>query len=141
MEPIMREKRGSADLIPYRKEGDTWMFYLQKRDMQAPRAPGMISLFGGGTEGDEAPEATLARELMEELNYVTQNARYFSRYETARAIPHVFIEEVGADFESKVTVMEGESGVFLSAAEIRERPEVTAFAKKVIADLTEFLTK
>lgn len=137
----MSEKRPSADLVPYRKDAGEWVFYLQKRDMQAPRAPGMISLFGGGAEGEEAPEATLARELMEELNYVTQGARYFSRYETARSIPHVFIEEVGADFESKVTVMEGESGIFLSAAAVRDRPEVTPFAKKVIADLSEFLKK
>lgn len=141
MEPIMKEKRASADLVPYRKDAAEWIFYLQQRDMQAPRAPGMISLFGGGAERDEVPEATLARELMEELNYVAQSVRYFSRYETARSIPHVFIEEVGADFESKVTVMEGENGIFLSAAEVREHPEVTPFAKKVIADLSEFLNK
>ena len=77
MEPLMQEKRGGADLIPYRWDENKPVFYLQMRDAQAPRAANMIAIFGGAVEDDEKIEDALMREMKEELNYVPSNPQYY----------------------------------------------------------------
>ncbi len=137
----MNEKRENAVLIPYRKEGTEWQFYLQKRDMNAPRSPGVFGLFGGGLDEGETFEEAFVREIQEELNYSPRAPRYFSRYEAAQGIFHVFIEEVGNDFESKVKVDEGEYGKFLSAREVETMSDMWPAGRLIVIQLEEFLAQ
>lgn len=135
----MREKRESATFFAYKRMGTDWTFYLQKRAPDAERAPDVFGMFGGGLEAGEEPIQALFREIKEELNYVPQNPIFFSRYETARSIFNVFIEEVGEDFESKVTVQEGEYGKFLTLPEIEALPNVSPGARVITFQLDQEL--
>jgi 8-oxo-dGTP pyrophosphatase MutT (NUDIX family) len=141
MEPLIKEKRDSAELIPYRRTGNGIEFYLQQRSKTAERAPGMIGLFGGGKEGDETVLENMLREIREELDYVPVHPIYFTRYESARGTFHVFIEEVGEDFESKVKVLEGDGGLFITDAEARKNPLATRLTRLVVSQVAEHLEK
>lgn len=44
---------------------------LQRRTSDAPTSPNMLSLFGGGMEGDETPIEGARRELSEEISLDT----------------------------------------------------------------------
>jgi 8-oxo-dGTP diphosphatase len=138
-EPLMREKRESATFFAYKRVDNEWAFYLQKRDPNAVRAPGVFGMFGGGIEDGEEPVHALFREVKEELEYVPQNPVFFSRYETARSIFNVFIEEVGDDFESKVKVQEGEYGKFFTSPEIQTLSDISPGARMITFQLNQEL--
>jgi 8-oxo-dGTP pyrophosphatase MutT (NUDIX family) len=141
MEPMMKEKRASADFLPYRRQDGKLFFYLQKREAHIERLPGKITLFGGGIEEGETVEEAFSREIMEELNYVPTNPLFFSKFETARNLSSVFIEEVNSGFESSVHVQEGEYGKFFSEEEVQQDPDITLFTKKIVFDVAEQLNK
>jgi 8-oxo-dGTP pyrophosphatase MutT (NUDIX family) len=101
----------------------------------------MYAMFGGGLEGKETPEAAVMREAVEELEYKPKNPTYFSRYEGAFGIAHVFIEEVGGDFEEAVTVHEGEYGKFLTLAEVDGMSNVYPETRFMVKELTEVLSR
>jgi 8-oxo-dGTP pyrophosphatase MutT (NUDIX family) len=113
----MKQKREVAALLPYRKTSNGLEFFLQQRDMKTHVNAGLLDLFGGGLEEGETTEQALSREIQEELEYVPKTTIYFSRYENATHICHVFLEEVGAEFESSVQVHEGKYGKFLTLEE------------------------
>ena len=50
-------------LIPYRKINGKIFVYLQKREADAKRSPGMWGFFGGHADPGETPEQTLRREI------------------------------------------------------------------------------
>lgn len=131
----MHEKREVCSYIPYRVTGGVTYFYLQKRDADAPKAANMFGMFGGGLEGSETPEESLIREVHEELAYVPQSPKYYSRFENPSNIFHVFTEEVDSDFETRVTVQEGEYGKFLSITEIEELPNVSASTRYIVSQI------
>ncbi len=133
-------KREIADLVPYRMKGDVPEYYLQMRDGNAPTCPNMLATFGGGLEGDETHEQALMREIQEELVYTPLRQQYFSRYEHRTHIHHVYIEEVGADFETKVDVHEGEYGAFFTFAQIAGRADVIPSTRLKLTDIELFLT-
>ena len=139
MEPIMRQKRGWVGLVPYRKAGDSFEFFLQKRDLHAKRNPNLFGVFGGGIENGESLEETLSRELKEELAYTPKVAVYFSRYEHATGISHLFIEEVRENFESLITIHEGQYGKFLTLNKIRKLTNVTDMTRVRITQLSDYL--
>ena len=143
MEPLMNEqdKKLVASFIPYCRKGDKYQFFLQKRTADAPTNPGMFGMFGGGMEMGETPEEAFFREIEEELVYKPENPRYFSRYENVNRIFHVFIEEVGTDFESQVKVLEGDYGKFMSSEEIKNLDQITLLSKLVFSQLNDFLIK
>jgi 8-oxo-dGTP pyrophosphatase MutT (NUDIX family) len=142
MEPIMTDKREISSLIPYRKIGEGYEFFLQKRAATARNNQGLFGLFGGGLEQNETPEEGMYREISEELSYVPTQPIYFSRYETNKGIVHVFLEEVGDDFESKVVVGEGEYGRFLESDKILYARDVSMLAQMVIHHIIrDFLRK
>lgn len=111
----MQNKRVVSSYVPYRKRGDVYEFFLQKRDKNASTNPGLFGLFGGGCDEGETPLQGLKREVQEELEHTPQKPISFSRYESASTIFHVYVEEVSDDFESFVHVSEGEYGKFLHA--------------------------
>lgn len=129
MESVFQEKREASVFIPYRVSNGRYEFFLQKRDEHAARAPGIFGMFGGGIDEGETYEEAFFREVKEELAYVPQKPIYFSRYETAIAIFHVYFEEVPADFESHIVVGEGEYGKFFTMDELQTNPQVGLAAK------------
>ena len=141
MEPMIHSKKEVVVYIPYRSRGQQWGFFLQKRDNNAPVHPNVFSMFGGSMEKGESIEEALVRELKEELGYSPQEAKYFCRFETSRSVFHVYIEEVKNDFETSVTVMEGEYGKFLNFEQIDKSPLVSDIAEMVVRALGEFLSQ
>jgi 8-oxo-dGTP pyrophosphatase MutT (NUDIX family) len=141
MEPLMQTKREGATYVPYKRSGSDILFYLQKREDDAERAPGRIGTFGGGIDEGEEILAGLYREVAEELTYIPKQPVYFSRYEFALSVFHVFIEEVDDTFESQVEVKEGEYGKFFSLAEILALPNSTNSARVVPFQVQEYLAK
>lgn len=140
MEELIQKKRSVAVLVPYRWNKEKIEFFLQKRDRNAPVHPNVFSMFGGGIEGGEEPENALKREISEELEY-TPKAKYFSRFETHRAVFHVFIEEVDTDFKSRVVVHEGEYGDFLTFEKIDCARDVSDIAQMVTRAMCEHIQK
>lgn len=132
-------KRETSGFVAYRAEGDGYVFFLQKRDEHAPVHANVFSLFGGGIDEGETPKQALRREVQEELVYEPRHAVFFDRYETNRAVFHVFIEEIGSDFAEQVTVQEGEYGRFLSAQQVGDMSDVSPIAKLIIEELSEWL--
>lgn len=117
MEPMMQKKREVAALLPYRKSARGFEFFLQQREVSAHVNSGLLDLFGGGTEEGETLEETLRREIQEELEYTPQSYVYFSRYENATHVCHVFLEAVDDSFEDTVHVHEGLHGKFFTVPE------------------------
>jgi 8-oxo-dGTP pyrophosphatase MutT (NUDIX family) len=143
MEPLItkKDKRRTAGFVPYRRTTDGYEFFLQKRSTAAKLHPGLFGLFGGGIEDGETSEGGFKREVMEELVYTPSHARYFCRYEIATAIIDVYIEEVCKDFETKVSVQEGEYGKFMSGSEIKNLEQISLLANMVFLQVNDFLLK
>ncbi|TSC63026.1 MAG: hypothetical protein Athens041674_346 [Parcubacteria group bacterium Athens0416_74] len=140
-EPILHSKRQVAVYIPYRRSANgAFEFFLQKRDMNAPTHAGIFSMFGGGIENQEDSKIALMREVQEELCYEPKNPIYLMKCERSVAVFHVFIEEVGNDFEGLVNVQEGEYGKFLTREAMCD-VEVSAIAHLVVSDMSEWLVR
>lgn len=139
IEPIKNAKREVSSLVPYRRAGDVLEFYLQMRDEHAKTNAGRFGMFGGGIDAAETPFEAMVREMSEELEYDARNAQYFCRYEWASTIAHLFIEEVAADFQTKVVVREGQYGKFLQIEEIDTSPLVTPPVRMVARQISDYL--
>ena len=114
------EKRRVSELIPFYRENGTIFIFFQKRSADAPRMPGMFGFFGGGAEENESPEETLVREISEELG-ITLNANeydFFGKYEFHTWIAFIFFMKVSKEFADRVTIFEGECGVWFSEDDI-----------------------
>lgn len=142
MNPIYSEevKSQATAFIPYRRNGDDWEFYLQKRSVDAPTTPGVFGFFGGALEKGETPDEGVTREIEEELAYVPAHLEYFNRYEFVTNIRYVFIEQVSQGFEANVQVNEGDYGAFISSESIIDPAQFgrTAF-RVILPDLADYL--
>lgn len=126
-------KRITVSLIPYRKNaGGVNEFFLQMRDEKAPTYANHFGLFGGGVDESEDLEPCMRREIREELKYESRNPRFIDFFEDADRLIHFYIEEVGANFESLITVQEGKYGKFLTALEIRSSDIVASHVAPII---------
>lgn len=141
MEPMMKDKKEYTSFVPIRMSERGLEFYLQKRDLKPVNNPGKFAEFGGHVESGEEIELSLKRELKEELNYAPQQAVYFSRFELPNSIVHVFYEQVGEDFESRVTVLEGEYGRFLALDEVLYSPNVSLLTQIIALSLSKEFSK
>ena len=136
----MEKKVEVAVYVPYRRNGKAWEFFLQKRDGNAPTHPNIFSMFGGHMEADEDSYTAVIREVAEELAYVPVTLHKFPRTfisEVNGKVFDVYTEEVDQDFESKVTVLEGEYGRFFTSAEIAQRTDVSGVGKDIVASLSD----
>lgn len=141
MEPLKKIKREVSVLIPYRMLNGGLEFFSQKRSLTARTSPNLFGLFGGGLENGEDIHAALNREILEELTYETQNPVYFSRYETSEHILHIFIEEVGKDFESLVEVREGQYGKFLRPSDQEFLNDTSHLVRLIIYELLKSFSR
>jgi 8-oxo-dGTP pyrophosphatase MutT (NUDIX family) len=98
----------------------------------------MFSMFGGGIEEGESPEAALFREVREELDYHPRDVIFFRRYEYSDYELNVFLSKVDECFESEITVLEGEYGTFLNEAELRAA-NVSEMDRTVFNDVLRWL--
>lgn len=128
------DKRKISILIPYKKVGNDILVFLQKRAKDAKRLPDWFGFWGGGAENNENPEETLKREIKEELNIDVGDYSYFGKYEFYKSIKDFYFLEVGNDFESKITVLEGEYGKFFSQEEIMNEERLILEDKTVLND-------
>ncbi|HWQ99706.1 MAG TPA: NUDIX domain-containing protein [Candidatus Methylomirabilis sp.] len=128
-------KHRTSAFIPYRKQGDEFAVFLQRRCRDAALFPGYLGFFGGHIEKSEKPKQALLREIKEELNYVPTAHRFFGKYVSPTSIKHVFIEDVGDDFERHVTVIEGEYGKFFTESDVQQEPLVREENKFILRDL------
>lgn len=134
-----KQKREISTLIPYaHTDGGELLFFLQKRDEDAPRLPDFFGLFGGGLELGETPEICIQREIKEELDIPVNKPIFFCRFESLNLVNHVFIKEVDASFGDAVAVREGSYGTFLSEIEI-QKEKICDSDKLVLAQLTKYL--
>ncbi|MGE5541036.1 MAG: NUDIX domain-containing protein [Bacillota bacterium] len=140
MNPIFKteEKRRVCTLVPYYTEDGSHYFFVQKRSAEQTQ-PHSLGLFGGGMEGEETIEETIEREIREELEIAISGHRFFSTYEFAKNINHVFVLETEPGFAERVTVREGEWGRFISAKEILEHPDVLDGARVIFSQINRFL--
>lgn len=133
MNPLLKTKRQVAGFVPYRENAsDRYEFFLQMRDEHAPVHQNKFSVFGGGIKEGEGLEAALYREVKEELDYEPAHIEYLSDFETGYANFFVFIEKVGADFESKITVREGKYGAFLTFDDIVKSETISPIAFLIV---------
>lgn len=121
------------------KKEDEYIFYVQLRDMHAKRAPGMIGMWGGGREGNESSEENLFREMKEELNYVPQQHKFFTKYESSYGTFDLYMEEVDATFEASITILEGQAGLWMTSEEVFKSEKTTALTKLIISQVAEYL--
>lgn len=139
MQPLMNEKRHVSSFMPYRIVHGETEFYLQKRGENVRVLPNLFAMFGGGIEASETPEEACRREIREELNYTPKHLQYFTKYEAADAVIHVFIEEVGEDFESQVRVDEGEYGKFFKRKDIRGARKIALLVQLAAVQICHYL--
>ncbi len=140
MEELSQDKRAVSAFIPYRKSGEIYEYFLQKRTLDAPTHPGQFGMFGGGVEDSENFEQALFREALEELCYEPKKCEYWSRFETNDRIFHMYVEVVAADFEQTITVSEGEYGVFLKAQDVMFSPDASDTVRYAIGRLDAYLS-
>ncbi len=132
------KRRDVACLIPYKIEGGKVLVFLQKREENRKRAPGMFGFFGGGMEPGETPEQGLLREIWEELEFKPENYSLFKIFESPVRTMNMYMLEVGADFEKQITIHEGEYGKFFSEEDFRTE---TKFVPWDVEVLQEFFAK
>lgn len=127
-------KRKVSILIPYCKKGNAVFVFLQKRSTDAVRLPGYYGFFGGGAEENENAEATLLREIKEEMDYSLTEYVYLNRYEFEKSDKSVFFLEVSDDFEKEIKIKEGAYGKYFSKDEVFNEPKLIEEDKIVLSD-------
>jgi len=128
-------KRLISILIPYRRDSDKFLVFLQKRSKDAKRLPDFFGFFGGGAENGENPEQALRREIIEETSFVPSGYTYLREYEFPRSIKSIFYLEVGDEFEKQIEVKEGEYGKYFTEDEALNEPKLIEEDKIVLRDL------
>jgi len=126
------KKNPTSGFIAYKRIGDEIFVYLQMRTKDAPHNPGMYGIFGGSLEENESHEEALVREIKEELDITLTEYHLFGKYEETVSIMNLFYLEVSDDFESKVTVLEGQYGKFISENDIEQNNLILDVHKKIL---------
>lgn len=137
----MSEKRKTSILIPYKKDGDTLLVYMQKRSDTAKRLPGYFGFWGGGVEEGETFESGLQREIKEEmgLDLSMESVSFFNHYEFLKSIKNIFILEVPEGWEDIILIGEGDFGKWFNLDEVVDVKNMILEDKVVLNDLERVL--
>ncbi|MDX9893741.1 MAG: NUDIX hydrolase [Patescibacteria group bacterium] len=128
-------KRIISILIPFRRDDNKFLVFLQKRSKDAKRLPDFFGFFGGGAENGETPEETLKREMIEEINFLPDGYTYFNKYNFPRSIKSIYYIEVDDGFEKQIEIKEGEYGKYFTEEEALSEPKLIEEDKIVLRDL------
>ena len=128
-----------STLVPYMMKDDDIFVYLQRRDKDIKIRPDWFGFWGGSAENGEKPEATMKREVQEELEYKPRGYEYLGRYEYDISTNSVFILAVDVNFENQIRVREGQYGKWLTIQESLDHPLVIEEDKIVLRDLHKLL--
>ena len=133
-QPLAIRKRGVVAVIV---RGER---FLVIRRSQFVRAPGMFCFPGGGIEPGETEEEAVARELLEELAITARPVRRLTESVTPWQV-HLawWLAEIDADAAIIAQPHEVESFHWLTAAEIRELPNLLASNVEFLAAWTKGL--
>lgn len=131
----MKTKRNISILVPYRRNKENVLVYLQKRSKDAKRLPDYFGFFGGGIENGETAEQGLKREMEEEIGFIPEGYEYFKTYEFPRSIKNIYLLEVDDSFEEQVTILEGEYGKWFSETESLSEKKLIDEDKLVLKDV------
>ena len=74
--------------------GDKMLAFLKQRT-------GQYKLPGGGREGDEVPEETFKREVLEETGWTVKNIKKIGVTKGSTQLSHVFVAEVDGYYGDK----------------------------------------
>lgn len=135
------EKNKTSGLIPYKQVDGTLYFFLQHRTEDAPHNPGMYGIFGGKRKGNETPEETLFRECQEELEYTPINHQLLGEFEEQVSVVSLFYEKVPEGFETRITIHEGQGGVFVSEDEIAGHQKIQVWHQTLLHTLRDHITQ
>lgn len=130
----MKNKRNISILVPYRRNNENILVYLQKRSKDAKRLPDYFGFFGGGIENKETAEQGLRREMEEEIGFAPEGYIFFRTYEFPRSIKNIYTLEVDDSFEKQVTILEGEYGKWFSQKESFNENKLIDEDKLVLKD-------
>src|SRR3989338_1590373 len=87
-------------------------------------------------EKNESPEEALKREIKEELDFIPEHYEFLGVYEFEREdTRHVYLLEVQGDFESTITVLEGECGRYFSEKEVLGESKIIGGDKVILEDV------
>lgn len=90
---------------------------LQHRDDKPEiDSPGKWSLFGGGVDVGESPEAAMIREIEEEIAYRVKRFRPLIVFTGNRTEFHVYLSEITASID-ELTLLEGQGFAFFEPQE------------------------
>lgn len=134
------EQRKVSTLAPYKIKDGAIHIFLQKRDKNAKRAPGLFGFFGGGAKEGETPEKALLREIKEELDFIPQNFNYFGTYSHPEILMNLFVVKVNEDFEKQIKILEGEYGKWLSNQQPLDEKDFVFRDLKILEELYQKLS-
>lgn len=139
-------QRRCSIFVPYKKQGNDIVVYLQKRSADTKRLPDYFGFWGGGIQKSETPEKGLLREIKEEMDYVPSGYHFFGKYvfskkENYYSEKFVFVLEVEDNFENEIKVLEGEYGKYFNEKEAEKEPKLIEDDKVILRDIFKTLQK
>ena len=134
------EQRKVSTLAPYKIKDGAIHIFLQKRDKNAKRAPGLFGFFGGGAKEEETPEEALLREIKEELDFIPQNLNHFGIYSHPEILMNLFVTKVDDNFEKQIKILEGEYGKWFNNQELLDEKDFIFRDLKILKELYQKLS-
>ncbi|MDZ8242263.1 MAG: NUDIX domain-containing protein [Nostoc sp. ChiQUE01a] len=130
----MREAPG-ADIIILNRQQQV-LLVLRDNKSSIP-FPNTWALLGGYIEENESPEATIRRELVEEMELELGEIKFFKSYYWQECDEHIFWTQLDLDI-SQITLHEGQKLAYFSREEIKEL-EFASHYDQILAEFFDFL--
>lgn len=132
----MREAPG-ADIIIINSQQKV-LLVLRDNKSSIP-FPNTWALLGGFIEENESPEATIRRELVEEMELELGEIKFFKSYFWQECDEHIFWTRLDLDI-SQITLHEGQKLAYFSREEI-DRLEFASHYDRILVEFYDYLAK